>query len=175
MTGKVILVDQHGNAIGEAGKQAAHQQGQCHRAFSVFIFYTDKGNWKLLLQQRQKNKYHSGGLWTNSCCSHPHPGEETIAAGERRLQEEIGIQVKLIEVGEFHYRAQFDNGLIENEYDHVLIGTVNSPVVNYNKNEVADIHWITIADLLNELKNQPEKFTPWFEQALMIAIENADL
>lgn len=172
---KVILVDVHDREIGAAEKLSAHQQGQCHRAFSVFIFYKDGANLKLLLQQRQHNKYHSGGLWTNTCCSHPRPGEATRAGAERRLEEEMGIRATLTHAGEFHYRAQFENGLIENEYDHVFVGVVDSLTVTINSNEAADARWVTLSDLQGELKNNPEKFSAWFEQALEVALKKLPL
>ena len=172
MKDKIILVDEHDNKIGEAEKLAAHQQGLCHRAFSVFIFHKENNEWKLLLQKRHPDKYHSGGLWTNTCCSHPRPTETITQAAQRRLQEEMGLQLELTTVGEFHYRTEFDNGLIENEYDHVLIGIMNSPsTVHFNKNEVIDTCWMTAPELLQELATQPKKFTSWFKQALEIAIK----
>jgi diphosphomevalonate decarboxylase len=164
---QVILVDEHDHEIGTEEKLAAHRLGKLHRAFSVFIFHpTTK---ELLLQQRQFDKYHCGGLWTNTCCSHPHPGENIIAAAERRLAEEMGIQTSLRTVGAFQYTAHFDNGLIENEYDHVLIGFSTTKQVNFDKKEVAATRWITVVDLNTELKLHPEKFTPWFSAALTLA------
>lgn len=162
----VILVDNHDHEIGVEEKLVAHQLGKLHRAFSIFVFHQDTN--ELLLQQRQLTKYHSGGLWTNTCCSHPRPGEHIIAAGERRLAEEMGLQITLQSAGAFQYTAHFENGLIENEYDHVLIGFSHSKQVNYNKKEVAAVRWVSIPDLQTELTLQPEKFTPWFAAALAI-------
>ena len=116
---QVILVDVNDRQIGIMEKMKAHQQGSLHRAFSVFIF-NKKG--EMLLQQRALNKYHSGGLWTNACCSHPLPGEETIAAAKRRLQEELGFEIPVEKVFDFVYKADFDNGLTEHEFDHVYVG-----------------------------------------------------
>src|SRR3990167_1228664 len=111
---KVILVDENDKPIGEAEKITAHQQGLLHRAFSIFVFYHPSNDEpELLIQQRQFDKYHCGGLWSNTCCSHPQPGEEIITAGQKRLFEEMGIQVELQEVGGFHYRVKFDNELTE--------------------------------------------------------------
>jgi diphosphomevalonate decarboxylase len=169
----VILVDAQDHAIGSEEKLKAHQLGLRHRAFSVFVF--DLAQKKLLLQQRQHDKYHSGGLWTNTCCSHPRPGEDTLAAAERRLQEEIGLSIPLQHVGEFQYTAHFANGLTEHEYDHVFIGFTSLTEFNFDKNEIAQLRWIDVADLLIEVKRNPEKFTPWFAQALeqaRIAIKN---
>ena len=113
---EVILVDEHDREIGSGEKLQIHQEGKLHRAFSVLVF-----NWKqeLLLQKRKETKYHSGGLWTNTCCSHPRPGELTLEAAQRRLHEEMGLTCPLREVENFIYRAEFENGLIEHEYDHL--------------------------------------------------------
>jgi len=163
-TEQVILVDENDNPTGTAEKLQAHREGLCHRAFSVFIFC----NGLLLLQQRAKEKYHSPGLWTNTCCSHPRPGEEIVSAGQRRLQEEMGLQVALAAVGRFHYIAHFNNGLIENEVDHVLIGTINQQIIIPNSTEVAAYRWISIAELQKELNDTPQIFTPWLKYALEI-------
>jgi isopentenyl-diphosphate delta-isomerase type 1 len=159
----VILVDQHDAPIGVAEKLEAHRNGLCHRAFSVFIF---RQNQELLLQQRAKDKYHSPGLWTNTCCSHPRPDEDIIEAGERRLLEEMGITAKLQSKGQFHYTAQFSNGLIENEIDYVLVGTLENDIFHPNPAEVHAYRWITLSNLEQELARHPEQFTPWLKQAL---------
>lgn len=114
-----MIVNTSGQTIGTMDKMAAHKSGTMHRAFSVFIF-NSKG--QLLLQQRAFDKYHSGGLWTNTCCSHPKLGEFTLDAAHRRLQEEMGMDCELTELFQFSYRHEFENGLIENEYDHVFMG-----------------------------------------------------
>ena len=116
---KVVLVDKDDNEIGLMPKMEAHQKGILHRAFSVFLLNSDN---QILLQKRSSNKYHSGGLWTNTCCSHPRDGENIINAGKRRLSEEMGINTDLIEAFKFTYKAKLENGLTEHEYDHVLIG-----------------------------------------------------
>lgn len=165
---EVVLVDEQDNAIGVCEKLSAHQQNLLHRAFSIFIF-RDQTEIELLLQQRALHKYHSPGLWTNTCCSHPRPGERTIIAGERRLKEELGITTPLHHLGWFHYNAHFPNGLSENEIDHVLIGKVPADVViEPNPDEIHAYRWITISDLENELATHPEQFTPWLQKALMI-------
>ncbi len=169
---RVILVNNAGNAIGTEEKITAHREGKLHRAFSIFIFYRGKKGFELLLQQRHPNKYHSGGLWTNTCCSHPQPGEETIAAGERRLYEEIGINTKLESIGEFLYKASLDNQLIEHEYDYVLIGFVKTKTIDINKNEIIRTRWITIPELEKELAEKPEIYTAWFKPALTIVQTN---
>lgn len=162
----IVLVDQHDRETGTAEKLAAHENNQLHRAFSVFIF-RDAPRREILLQQRADGKYHCPGLWTNTCCSHPHPGETVIAAGERRLQQELGFTTPLNDLGWFHYNVHFDNGLSENEIDHVLIGTIDDTVtIQPNPDEVQAIRWISIADLERELDASPALFTPWLRQAL---------
>jgi isopentenyl-diphosphate delta-isomerase type 1 len=165
----VILVDKEDEEIGFAEKLIAHQKNLLHRAFSIFLFQS-AAPFSLLLQQRALNKYHSPGLWTNTCCSHPKPYETILAAGERRLKEELGIHVPLKNVGRFHYNAHFENGLAENEIDHVLIGKVENHVtLTPHPDEIRDLRWVTIADLAQELAVTPHQFTPWLAQAFAIA------
>lgn len=164
----VILVDENDQETGQAEKLAAHQNNLLHRAFSVFIF-KDTAKRELLLQQRALDKYHSGGLWTNTCCSHPRPGENILHAGERRLQEELGIHSSLQDMGWFHYNAFFPNQLSENEIDHVLVGIVSPDIIiQANPKEVHAYRWITIASLKMEMTQHPEQFTPWLKQALSL-------
>ena len=158
---KVILVDEKDKPVGVANKLEAHRKGWLHRAFSVFIF-NSKG--EMLLQQRALHKYHSGGLWTNACCSHPHPGEETMAAAQRRLKEEMGFEVPVEKVFDFMYKTKLENGLTENEFDHVFTGEYND-TVNFNKNEVMDICYKDIAGIRNSLQTHPEKYSAWFHLA----------
>ncbi len=159
---KVILVDQDDNQIGIMEKMAAHQDGgSLHRAFSVFLF--NKEN-QLLLQRRALSKYHSGGLWTNTCCSHPRPGESILEAGTRRLKEELGITCKLEEYFSFTYKANLDNELTEYEFDHVLIGDfAGDMALNYD--EVDSIKWLTLADIKKLMIERPDDFTVWFKIA----------
>ncbi len=165
----VILVDENDNEIGVEKKLLAHQSAKLHRAFSVFVMRPHNNHWQLLLQQRQKNKYHSAGLWTNTCCSHPAPGESILSAAHRRLAEEMGITVTLREIGCFHYRAEVGLGLIEHEFDHVLLGiSDHDPVIN--QAEVADYCWMNIADLKDDLNKNPQKYTAWFPQALELVL-----
>jgi isopentenyl-diphosphate delta-isomerase type 1 len=164
----VILVDKNDNPIGTAEKLEAHEKNLCHRAFSVFIF-RKAPKLELLLQRRALHKYHSPGLWTNTCCSHPRPGEDIIQAGQRRLKEEMGIETPLTATGKFHYIAHFDNGLVENEVDHVLIGFIDTENFSINKDEVDSYRWVAIADLDNEIQAQPKLFTPWLREALEVA------
>ena len=173
-TSWVILVDKRDREIGIAEKLFAHQQGRLHRAFSIFIFrkQTEKSGHKyeLLLQQRNARKYHTGGLWTNTCCSHPITGEALLTTAQRRLQEEMGIKTKLTSVGCFHYKAPVGKNLIENEMDHVLIGIHNSePIIN--PKEVADYRWVDPEVLKIDLKNHPQHYTPWLAEALKISLD----
>lgn len=167
-TEQVILVDQNDNPIGIAEKLAAHREGLCHRAFSVFIFRKIENEPEILLQQRALTKYHSPGLWTNTCCSHPRPDEDITQAAERRLFEEMGIKTKLYPKGKFHYVAHFNNGLTENEVDHVLVGTLDDPNFQPNPTEVKAYRWITVLELKKEITEHPEHFTPWLAQALVL-------
>lgn len=168
----VILVDDNDTPIGVEEKLTAHKQALLHRAFSVFVFYHTEGNEpELLLQQRQHDKYHCGSLWTNTCCSHPHPGEEVEEAAKRRLKEEMGIEVKLERVGGFRYKATFDNGLTENEMDHVLVGFTKDKTVPFNKAEVSAIAWMPLSAVLQDLLDNPKKYTPWLSPALEVALK----
>lgn len=164
----VVLVDDEDKDIGVAEKLLAHEKNLLHRAFSAFVVRRTP-EVQLLLQQRALNKYHSPGLWTNTCCSHPRPGEDIIAAGQRRLQEELGISLALQNLGWFHYNAHFPNGLSENEIDHVLVGTATADiVVKPNPEEVHAYRWISVEALEKEIALQPEQFTPWLEKALVL-------
>lgn len=169
MKEKLILVNEQNQVIGQAEKMQVHRDGLLHRAFSVFIFRQNlSGQLELLLQQRQSDKYHSKGLWTNSCCGHPRFGEDTIVAGQRRLQEEMGLVIKLREIGVFHYRVDLEGKMIENEIDHVLVGDYQNEIININPKEVADYRWMEIAMLQQDLKKHPGKYTAWFAQALSL-------
>lgn len=156
---EVILVDEKDQQIGTMPKLRAHIEGKLHRAFSIFIF---NHSGKLLLQQRALNKYHSGGKWTNSCCSHPRPGESTLSAAKRRLKEEIGIECELEPAFSFSYKAKFENGLIENEYDHVYFGLSND-LPKLNPQEVADYGYVSMEQLQSDLHNDSENYTEWLK------------
>jgi len=166
-TEHVILVDEEDKETGIAEKIQAHRESLRHRAFSVFVFRHAQ-QLELLLQQRADNKYHSSGLWTNTCCSHPRPSEDIIAAGQRRLKEEMGIHIPLQSLGWFHYIAHFNNGLTENENDHVLVGTLTDEKISPNSDEVKGYRWISLVDLKNEMLANPDGFTPWLALALAI-------
>ena len=159
MIEKVILVDKNDNEVGTMEKQEAHVKGLLHRAFSVFIF-NDKN--ELLLQRRAVNKYHSGGLWTNTCCSHPRQNEKTKDAAKRRLLEEMGMRSTLKKQFDFIYKAKLDNNLYEHEFDHVFFGFTNDlPIIN--PEEVEEYTYKTLEDIGNEMKTIPEKYTEWFK------------
>jgi isopentenyl-diphosphate delta-isomerase len=154
----VILVDENDQQIGLMEKMEAHEKGLLHRAFSVFIFNDEN---QLLLQQRAKDKYHSGGLWTNTCCSHPREGESLLDAGKRRLHEEMGFSCPIETVFSFIYKAELDNNLIEHELDHVLIGNYNE-APKPNPDEVMDWKYVDLEWVVEDMKANPENYTAWF-------------
>lgn len=158
MAENVILVDTHDTPVGQMEKLKAHLVGELHRALSVLVF-NSKG--EILLQQRAFSKYHTPGLWSNTACSHPRPGEVSLEAATRRLEEEMGFTTKLKESFAFIYKAHFDNGLIEHEFDHVFFGTFDGePVIN--PEEANDFRWIKIEDLMEDMRSTPELYTVWF-------------
>lgn len=159
---EVLLVDEQDVQIGVMEKMEAHIQGKLHRAFSIFIF-NDKG--EMLLQQRATEKYHSGGLWTNACCSHPRPQEDNLDAANRRLVEEMGFKTPLKKIFNFVYKASFDNGLVEHEFDHVFMGIYNGRITP-NVNEVKDFQFLSIQKIKSGIALNPEKYTAWFSIAL---------
>lgn len=158
---EVIIVNEADEQIGTMEKLEAHRKAVLHRAFSVFIF-NSKG--EMLLQQRADNKYHSAGLWTNACCSHPLPGETTLAAASRRLHEELGFTTELKELFSFTYRTDFDNGLTENEYDHVFIGTYDGDI-HPDEDEVKSVEYLSMKCIEENIKSDPGKYTSWFRIA----------
>jgi isopentenyl-diphosphate Delta-isomerase len=158
---QVILVNEKDEQVGVMEKMQAHQKAVLHRAFSVFIF-NSKG--EMLLQQRAFNKYHSGGLWTNACCSHPQPGEETSVAAARRLREELGFEASIEKVCDFVYAAEFENGLKEYEFDHVFAGEHEGKIVA-NRDEVNDYCYKDVDEIRNSLQSHPTKYTAWFHLA----------
>ena len=158
----LVAVDMHDREIGRVEKMTAHRRGILHRAFSIFIF--DDAD-RLLLQQRAIGKYHSGGLWSNTCCSHPRAGEPLLDAAHRRLQEEMGFDCPLEPVFGFVYRATLDGGLVEHEFDHVIAGRfAGTPLPDVH--EVDDWKWEGLPAVRSRLSEQPEAFTAWFERAL---------
>lgn len=158
----MILVDKNDVQTGTMEKMEAHKQGLLHRAFSVFIF---NSNGEFLLQQRAPGKYHNGGLWTNTCCSHPFPGEDILNAAYRRLSEEMGFSTKLTPAFNFIYNATFDNGLTEHEFDHVFTGIYDGEI-KVDKTEVSDYCYKNLKDITDSLQTHPQKYTEWFKIAL---------
>ena len=164
---EVILVDASDQPVGVMEKMAAHRQARLHRAFSVFIF-NSRG--EMLLQQRASEKYHSAGLWTNACCSHPRPGEDTAAAAVRRLREELGFTTALEKLLEFTYRTEYENGLTEFEFDHVFIGTYDEAIFP-DRTEVSDYRYQSLSRIGAELIAAPAAFTSWFRLAFPLVKE----
>ena len=158
---EVVLVNESDKQVGTMEKMAAHQQGLLHRAFSVFIF-NSKG--EMLLQQRAPGKYHSGGLWTNACCSHPLPGEDILESATRRLKEEMGFVAPLEKIFDFTYKAAFRNGLTEYEFDHVFAGHYDAEP-HPDPEEVSNYVFKSMEDIKTSLALNPEKYTAWFHIA----------
>ncbi|GGB08272.1 isopentenyl-diphosphate Delta-isomerase [Puia dinghuensis] len=149
-------------------KMEAHRKAVLHRAFSVFIF-NSKG--EMLLQQRAGDKYHSPGLWTNACCSHPRPGEDTLAAACRRLREELGFTTSLEKLFDFTYRSEFDNGLTEFEFDHVFVGYYDDEDIHPNAAEVSDYRYCSLEEIKEGLAVHPDNYTSWFHLAFPLVRE----
>ncbi len=159
LTEYVVLVDENDNEIGKEEKLKAHQNGgKLHRAISVFVFNT-KG--ELLLQRRALTKYHAPGLWANTCCSHPRPGESVKDAAKRRVKEEMGFECEVEEMFALIYKADVGNGLTEYEYDHIFIGIWEGEP-NPNPEEVSEWKWVKVEEIEKDIKQNPEKYTPWF-------------
>lgn len=167
---QVVLIDTEDRELGHMEKLAAHREGLLHRAFSVFLF-NESG--ELLIQQRATSKYHSAGLWTNTCCGHPRPGEELLEAAARRLKEEMGVSATLHPVYQFTYHAPLEGGLVEHELDHVLIGRCDRDPEPDPK-EASDWRWVERADLERELAKHPGRFTAWFPLCFAAAWDRAD-
>ena len=157
----LILVNELDEAIGFGEKMAVHQQGLLHRAFSIFVV---NANDEFLLQKRAYHKYHSGGLWTNTCCCHPVRGEDQELTIHRRLQEEMGFDCELEQLFRFIYEVRLDNELTEHEYDHVYLGRFDGKP-QPNPDEVADYKWLHLNDLRQDLKQNPADYTFWFNYA----------
>lgn len=156
---QVILVDEQDRELGASEKLRAHAEGALHRAFSVFVF--DRAG-RLLLQRRAREKYHSGGLWSNTCCGHPRPGEETAAAAHRRLREEMSFDCELRLAFGFVYRAELDNDLVEHEYDHVFVGEFEGHPVP-DPSEVEEWKWVSIGELRRGLREEPSRYSYWLK------------
>jgi isopentenyl-diphosphate delta-isomerase len=156
---QVILVNEADEPQGLMEKMEAHEKGLLHRAFSVFVF-NEKN--ELLLQQRAKSKYHSGGLWTNTCCSHPRHGEKNLDAAHRRLMEEMGFDCDLEKLTDFVYRAELDHGLTEHEFDHVFVGRWQG-VPDINTDEVESYKWMDVEAVERDIAENPDRYTEWFK------------
>ncbi|MBW5890971.1 isopentenyl-diphosphate Delta-isomerase [Pectobacterium polaris] len=156
---EVVLVDENDRPTGVMEKQEAHVKGALHRAITVYVFNSRQ---QLLLQQRAEEKYHSGGLWSNTCCSHPAPGEETLQAAHRRLYEEMGLRCALTPMFTLTYRLPLDNGLIEHELGHVYFG-VTDDVPQINPDEVSNYAYQSIDEIAQRMVATPEQFTAWFQ------------
>jgi isopentenyl-diphosphate delta-isomerase len=161
MIENINIVNEQGERIGSVEKIEAHVNGVLHEAFSIFVF---NSNEELLLQRRNIEKYHSGGLWTNTCCSHPRVGEDINKATHRRLFEEMGFDCELKEMFSFLYKAEkLANNLIEHEFDHVFVGYVENVNILPDENEVCEYAWIKISELKKDIVMNPQKYTEWFK------------
>ena len=192
MEDKLILVDEQDRETGRAGKMEAHEKGLLHRAFSIFIFRralldnpdgTRTFHDQLLIQQRAEGKYHSAGLWANSCCSHPRDGENLEEAAARRLPEETGFTVEdlespLEEKGAFLYKADFDNGLTEHEFDHVFVGQLKGDRLDKapspNPEEASQMLFLDVDEIMIDVLKNPGKYAAWFLPALLIATDGEE-
>ncbi len=156
---EVILVNSDDEVIGSMEKMEAHEKGLLHRAFSVFVFNSKN---ELLIQRRAFGKYHSEGLWTNTCCSHPSPGESILEAAKRRLMEEMGMECGMKSIFSFIYNVELENGLKEHELDHIVIGLSNvDPILNLE--EASDFKWISLSEIKSDMDLLPQKYTSWFK------------
>ena len=159
MADNVILVDEQDRELGLMEKMEAHRKGLLHRAFSVFVLNPEG---ELLLQQRATHKYHSGGLWTNTCCSHPRKDESVVTAAHRRLMEEMGFDCHIDKLLEFTYRAELDKGMIEHEYDHLFVGYYDKdPLINTE--EVSDWRWLPLDQVKAGIESNGDQYTEWFK------------
>lgn len=158
----VILVDEEDHTLGVMEKLRAHSEGRLHRAVSVFVFNSKN---ELLLQKRAPHKYHSGGLWTNTCCSHPRPGENTLVTATRRLREEMGLKCLLQYKTKFLYKARLDNNLTEHELDHIFFGHSDF-MPEINKEEACDFRYLALRDIKKDILKNPAAYTEWFKLIL---------
>lgn len=166
---ELILVNAEDEEIGYGEKAYVHEKGLLHRAFSVFIV----NDGKMLIQKRNRNKYHSGGLWTNACCSHPRKGESLKEAVHRRLEEELGIDCDVEELFDFMYRTVFAENLYEYEFDHVFLADYSGSI-ELNREEASEIKWIDLQELKEDIVRRPEKYTSWFLIAVNKVIKVAE-
>ena len=164
----LVLVDEDDNQVGTEEKLAAHQAGKLHRAFSIFLF-NSRG--QMLITRRAPGKYHSPGLWTNTCCGHPRPGEVLIEAAKRRLREETGIVCEIAHKSQFIYRAEFDNGLTEHELDHIFTGVYDGPLDKIDPEEADAVEWVDPQKTLADTQANPARYTVWFRICLPAALD----
>ena len=158
----MILVDIFDRETGTATKEEAHRRALLHRAFSVFLYSVRNGKPSMLIHRRAFGKYHSGGLWTNACCSHPRQGEDLAASAGRRLGEELGITADLQELFVFPYFHRFDEACAEFEIDHVFLGRFDGSEIPFDPQEVAELRWVSLEELTDSILNEPDRYTPWF-------------
>lgn len=163
---ELILVNEQDEVLSTCPKMEAHEKGLLHRAFSVMLYRHHQGQLQVLMQKRHAQKYHCGGLWTNTCCGHPSPHETTIDAASRRLFEETHIKIALKPKGSFCYIAKFANGLTEHELDHVFIAEYNEVPQDFNHQEISDMQWVEIATLKKEIDQHPAAYTPWLREVI---------
>lgn len=168
MKEEIILVDESDREVGSTGKLEAHQQGLLHRAFSIFVFNSDG---KMLLQKRSRTKYHSDGLWSNTCCSHPRPGHAIESEAQRKLLQEMGFVCPLERAFHFTYRVVFNYNLIEHEVDHVFIGRYDGDPVP-NPEEADDWKWMDVEDLKDQLQQHPEQYSYWLKICIEQVLES---
>ena len=162
MTDQIILVDENDKEIGHEEKMCVHEKGLLHRAFSILVFNSKN---EILLQQRAKSKYHCGGLWSNTCCSHPRKSEMLEDSIHRRLNEEMGFDCKLTKVANFVYKVKFDNGLTEHEFLHVFVGKFDGKC-SPNPEEADNCKWVSQEELRKDIEKNPENYTYWFKLIL---------
>lgn len=168
----VILVNEKDETVGIAEKLQAHREGLLHRAFSILLYRKTATGFECLLQRRAFCKYHSPGLWSNTCCSHPRPHESVLEAAHRRLREELNLSAELFRIGQFIYRAELENDLIEHELDHVLIGEMQKDIfINPNPEEISETKWVSASELTQLLQTHPKQFTAWLDSVLMMVME----
>ncbi len=172
----VVLVNEQDQPLGTEEKLLAHQKGLLHRAFSVMLYRYMDNKLQFLLQKRSKNKYHCPGLWTNTCCSHPAIEEDVVTSALKRLEEElVDIDTSFINlqnIGNFIYRAEFDNGLVEHEYDYVLIAEYKDLPVSFNSLEIAELAWVDVEQLRIDLEQHSGKYTPWLSNVVKLCLQN---
>jgi isopentenyl-diphosphate Delta-isomerase len=171
----VILVDEQDRQIGTAEKMAAHKHGMLHRAFSIMLYrYNIENKLEMLLQRRSLTKYHTPHMWANSCCSHPRENETVFNAANRKLYQELNISAELQPISAFTYKVEFANGLIEHEYDHVLVGHYTEEVNNFNPEEVAETKWVEPHILEQDLVLNTDQYVPWLAKVVSTTLDNQD-